>query len=159
MRDVFAGRVRKIRDLLPFAGIGADIITGFPGETEADFEDTYSFLTDMPLSYLHVFSYSERPGTAAVALSPKVLPHEKDLRSKRLSRLSDDKTAWFCNINVGRTVPVLFEYATNGNIVSGFSGNYIRAEHPLLPDLPGQIRLVRLKEISQSGNMIVELTD
>jgi len=157
-REVFAGRVEKIRKILPFAGIGADIITGFPGETDADFEDTFNFLNSLPLSYLHVFSYSERPGTIAEKMPLKISSHDKDLRSKRLSRLSDDKTLAFCKENINREAMVLFEHAGD-ELVAGFTENYIRAEHPMREDLPGRIKRVLLREISSSGNMTVELTD
>jgi threonylcarbamoyladenosine tRNA methylthiotransferase MtaB len=158
-RELFAGRVNKIRDNLPFAGIGADIITGFPGETDEEFEDTFTFLDGMPLSYLHVFTYSERPGTVAENLPLKIPAAVKEMRSKRLSALSEDKTTIFCNRNVNRVATVLFERAVAGEIVAGFTENYIRAEHPLIDGLTGQIRKVLLKCISPSGNMTAELTD
>ncbi|MGD0582792.1 MAG: tRNA (N(6)-L-threonylcarbamoyladenosine(37)-C(2))-methylthiotransferase MtaB [Bacteroidales bacterium] len=158
-RELFAGRIDKIKEILPFAGIGADIITGFPGETDAEFEDTFAFLAAMPLSYLHVFSYSERPGTAAETMPTKVSATDKDVRNKRLSMLSDDKTTSFCNKNIDRVASVLFERAGTSGLVAGFTENYIRAEHPLIEGLPGQIRKVVLKGISASGNMTAELTD
>jgi threonylcarbamoyladenosine tRNA methylthiotransferase MtaB len=158
-REVFAGRVEKIREILPFAGIGADIITGFPGETDIDFEDTFNFLNSLPLSYLHVFSYSDRPGTAAEKIPLKVSSAYKDIRSKRLSGLSDDKTLAFCRENINREAMVLFEHAGTDGLVAGFTENYIRAEHPLNDNLPGNIRRVLLKEISSSGNMTAELID
>jgi len=158
-RDVFAGRVEKIRKILPLAGIGADIITGFPGETEADFEDTWSFLESLPLSYLHVFSYSDRPGTVAEKMDFKVSASDKDLRRKSLTRLSDYKTVAFCRENMGREAMVLFEHESPDGLAAGFTENYIRAEHPRIDGLAGTIRKVLLKEISSSGNMTAELTD
>jgi threonylcarbamoyladenosine tRNA methylthiotransferase MtaB len=158
-REAFAGRVEKIRKMLPFAGIGADIITGFPGETDADFEDTWSFLESLPLSYLHVFSYSERPGTAAEKMDLKVSASDKDLRSKSLTKLSDHKTVTFCRENIGRKAMVLFEHEGPDGLAAGFTENYIRAEHPRIEGLAGTIRKVLLKEISSSGNMTAELTD
>lgn len=158
-REVFAARIEKIRNIVPFAGIGADVIIGFPGETDADFEDTLGFLEDMPLSYLHVFSYSERPGTVAENLPLKVSPAEKEIRSRRLSQLSDEKTIAFCRANINRKVSVLFEHGGTGDLVAGFTENYIRAEHPRIDGLSGQIKKVILKEISPSGNMTAELTN
>jgi threonylcarbamoyladenosine tRNA methylthiotransferase MtaB len=158
-REVFAERVDKIKKTLPFAGIGADVITGFPGETDKDFEDTFSFLNSLPLSYLHVFSYSERPGTVAEKMSGKVSSADKDLRSKSLSRLSDNKTLSFCAENINREAMVLFEHAGADGLAAGFTGNYIRAEHRMTADLQGRIRRVLLTGISSSGNMTVELID
>jgi threonylcarbamoyladenosine tRNA methylthiotransferase MtaB len=158
-RELFAGRVEKIREMMPFAGIGADIITGFPGETDVEFEDTFRFLEDMPLSYLHVFSFSERPGTAAALMPLKVGSAEKVIRSKRLNSLSEVKTINFCNDNINRAAKVLFEHEGNSDIAAGFTENYIRAEHPRTEGLPGQIRRVILKGISSTGNMTAELTD
>ncbi len=158
-REAFAGRVERIKEILPYAGIGADIITGFPGETMAEFEDTLGFLNGLPLSYLHVFSYSERPGTAAAKMDNKVPAYEKDIRSKTLSGLSDDKTAAFCRENEGREAMVLFEHDGPEGIAAGFTENYIRAEHPRIPGLSGTIRRVLLEGISSSGNMTVKLTD
>ena len=97
-RDVFAARVKKVREKLPFAGIGADVIVGFPGESVSDFEDTYSFLEEMPLSYLHVFTFSERPDTVAEKLPAKVSHSEKEIRSKRLIALSEKKNLEFIKI-------------------------------------------------------------
>ena len=82
-RDLFAGRIKLIKENIPFAGIGADVIIGFPGENESDFTDTYNFLKDLPLSYLHVFPFSERPGTIAVALPDKVTHQEKEIKKQK----------------------------------------------------------------------------
>ena len=158
-REVFAERVGKIKELMPFAGIGADVITGFPGETGAEYEDTYDFIKSLPLSYLHVFSYSERPGTPAATMPLKVAPGEKDIRSRRLSVLSDEKTTEFCRLNMGRIASVLFETTVTDNILEGFTGNYIRAELPATEGVAGEIRSVKLTGFSSSGNMTSSLTD
>lgn len=159
MREVFEGRVNRIREILPYAGIGADVITGFPGETDPDFEDTFSFISGLPLSYLHVFSYSERPGTVAESLPFKIDPVEKEIRSKRLSLLSDEKTLWFYSLNTGREAKILFEHSPDGKFLAGFTGNYIRAEHPFEKSLEGAIRKGILSGISGSGNMKIELSE
>ena len=130
-RTVFGDRIRMIRKLIPYAGIGADVIVGFPGEEQNDFEDTYAFLNALPLSYLHVFTFSERPGTVAEKLTGKVSPAEKAARSRSLISLSERKAMEFCQLNIGQTTDVLFEHARIGGVISGFSSNYIKVEHPL----------------------------
>ena len=156
-RELFASRVDKIRNGMPYAGIGADIIAGFPGESESDFEETFSFLEKMPLSYLHVFSFSERPGTVAQTLPLKVAPAEKEIRSKRLIRLSEDKNLKFNELNINRITDVLFERSGAENLITGFTGNYIRVEYPRKNLLAGEIKKVRLTGLADSGNMTIEL--
>jgi threonylcarbamoyladenosine tRNA methylthiotransferase MtaB len=156
-KETFTGRVTKIKELMPLAGIGADVIVGFPGETDADFEDTFNFIEDTPLSYLHVFSYSERTDTAAESLPLKVSYDTKELRSKRLIQLSSDKNLDFKKININQKASVLFENAKHLNMVTGFTDNYLRVEHPLNEDLTGRIRRVIITGIADSGNMIVKL--
>jgi threonylcarbamoyladenosine tRNA methylthiotransferase MtaB len=158
-REVFSGRVKMIRDWIPSAGIGADVIVGFPGETEADFEETYSFLESLSLSYLHVFPFSERPGTIAEILPGKVTHSEKESRSKRLISLSGLKNREFLEKNCGKLAEVLFERTKNNGMISGFTGNYIRVEHPWQAELAEQVKKVRLKNILPSGKMNVELID
>lgn len=146
-REIFSERVQKIREVLPLAGIGADVIVGFPGETEEDFEDTYQFIEGLPLSYLHVFSFSDRPGTIAAAMTEKV-PHEvKDSRSKRLSGLSQEKSIKFHLENEGLVTSVLFEKARVNGSVNGFTPNYIKVEHPWNSKLAGNIVEVQLKNL------------
>jgi threonylcarbamoyladenosine tRNA methylthiotransferase MtaB len=158
-REVFAGRVELIKRMIPSAGIGADVITGFPGETETDFEETFNFLEDLPLSYLHVFPFSVRQGTTAESLPGKVSHAEKELRSKRLLSLSERKSSEFRKINCGQIADVLFEKVKSRGMISGFTGNYIRVEYPWNAELAGQIRQVRLTGISPSGKMDIELID
>lgn len=156
-RELFAEKVEKIKSLMPFAGFGADVIVGFPGETASDFEDTFSFLENIPLSYLHVFSYSERPGTAAQNLSFKVSPEDKETRSKRLIHLSEGKKMKFNNLNINQVTNVLFERSKKDGMITGLTENYIRVEYPWQNRLAGQVIKVRLTGISSSGNMTVEL--
>lgn len=158
-RELFASRVARIREIIPFAGIGADVITGFPGETEEDFNDTFHFLSDMPLSYLHVFTFSERPDTVAANLPGKVSHAEKERRSRILSELSSQKQEDFKIQNIGRITDVLFERARTDGYATGFSSNYLRVEYPWNSRLAGTIRKVELKAISESGRMTAELTD
>jgi len=156
-RELFAERVERILNLMPFAGLGADVIVGFPGETESDFEDTCSFLEGIPLSYLHVFPYSERPGTAAQALPLKIEPGEKNKRSKQLIQLSDDKSYRFNTMNINQITNVLFERSKIEAMITGFTENYIRVEYPWQKSLAGQIRNVRLTGISPAGKMTLEI--
>ncbi len=159
LREVFAERVSRIKEKLPFAGIGADVIVGFPGETDTDFEDTWSFLKDLPLSYLHVFTYSERPGTDARNLPGKVSRRVSEERSKKLISLSDLKKQEFFNLNKGRLENVLFERKRTNGMIDGFTGNYIKVEHPWMPELTGQIKKVKLTGASAHGKMSVEIVD
>ena len=156
-RDKFVSKVLMVREMLPLAGIGADVIVGFPGETEADFEDTYSFLEQTPLSYLHVFPFSERPGTVAVTIPGKVTIKEKEARSKKLITLSKAKSLDFYMMNIGQTTNVLFEATRSDGFITGFTANYIRVEYPWQSKLAGQIKKVRLTGISQTGRMSIEL--
>jgi threonylcarbamoyladenosine tRNA methylthiotransferase MtaB len=158
-RKIFEERVRMIRKELPYAGIGADIIVGFPGESEADFEDTLSFVNDLPLSYLHVFSFSERPDTVAESLPDKVQPSDKVRRSRILIALSERKAMEFNQLNLGQTTDVLFEKTRVDGFITGFSSNYIRVEYPWQAGLGGLIKKVKLNGISSSGRMNIELTD
>jgi threonylcarbamoyladenosine tRNA methylthiotransferase MtaB len=156
-RDVFASRVKMVLDKIPYAGIGADVIAGFPGESDTDFEDAYSFLEDQPLSYLHVFTFSERPDTIATNLPSKVPYKIKEERSKRLIALSQKKNIIFNKLNIGQITNVLFEKTYSEGLINGFTSNYIKVEYPWESKLAGQIRKVRLINISPTGNMLAEL--
>jgi threonylcarbamoyladenosine tRNA methylthiotransferase MtaB len=153
----FALRVEKIKKMIPMAGIGADVIVGFPGETESDFRETYSFIEMMPLSYLHVFSYSQRPGTAAVSMPGAVSHSEKETRSKSLTSLSESKHMYFSRMNIGEVSEVLFEKTKSDGLVTGFTGNYLRVEHPWKSKLAGKVAKVRITGISDSGRLSVDL--
>lgn len=158
-RSQFASRVSFIKQCLPLAGIGADVITGFPGETAGDFSDTMLFLDDLPLSYLHVFTYSGRPATVAESLPGKIVPAEAERRSKMLMSLSERKHEEFMKLNTGRETSVLFERTRSGESASGFSSNYIRVEAPWDPTLAGAIKNVTLKNILPNGRMSAEFID
>lgn len=156
-RDVFADRVKKLSQRVPFVGIGADVIVGFPGESAADFEDTYSFLEEMPLSYLHVFSFSERPGTIAEKLPAKVPYKDKELRHNKLTVLSGTKNIGFNKLNIGQITNVLFEKNRTDGLITGFTSNYIRVEYPWQSKLAGRIKRVKLNSITPTGRMSIEL--
>jgi threonylcarbamoyladenosine tRNA methylthiotransferase MtaB len=158
-RDLFKSRLMTIREKLPFAGIGADIIVGFPGESDYDFEDSYDFIDEMPLSYLHVFNYSERPGTSALKLPGKVPYSVREHRSKRLISLSGDKHLEFCKLNIGRVSNVLFEQTRRDGMITGLTENYIRVEYPWKASLAGRIKRVRLTGISTTCRITSELID
>jgi threonylcarbamoyladenosine tRNA methylthiotransferase MtaB len=156
-RDLFEERIRLISKEIPLAGIGADVIVGFPGESDNDFEDTFSFLGEMQLSYLHVFNFSERPGTPAEKMPGKIPFRTREKRSKRLLSLSAEKHLEFCKQNIGHTAEVLFEHTRHEGMITGFTGNYLRAEYPWETSLAGNVKKVRLMGISGSGRMTAEL--
>ena len=158
-REVFAGRVNMIREILPSAGIGADVIVGFPGETSADFEETFSFIEQLPLTYLHVFTFSERPGTVAAGLEGKVPNSAKEIRSKRLIALSEKKHLGFISQNIGTETEVLFEKNRIAGMITGFTSNYLKVEHPWQAKLAGNIRKARLTGTSHDGRITIELTN
>jgi threonylcarbamoyladenosine tRNA methylthiotransferase MtaB len=156
-RELFARRTKIIRGKIPLAGIGADLITGFPGESEKDFDDTYNFLDDLPITYLHVFSFSERPGTPAAEMSAKVPFKVKESRTRRLIELSGKKHIEFCQMNTGQKSRVLFEQTNDKGMITGFTENYIRAELKWDDRLCGSINDVLLTGINPSGRMAARL--
>jgi threonylcarbamoyladenosine tRNA methylthiotransferase MtaB len=158
-REIFSSRVTSVLHTIPSAGIGADVIVGFPGELDSDFEDTYSFLDSIPLSYLHVFTFSERPGTIAEQLPGKVSFTDKENRSKRLIALSKKKNIIFNKLNTGQVTNVLFESTRNEGLITGFTSNYIRVEYPWEARLAGQVKRVRLIKNAPSGRMDIELIE
>jgi threonylcarbamoyladenosine tRNA methylthiotransferase MtaB len=158
-REVFSDRIKVIKDFIPGAGIGADVIVGFPGESAGDFGETYDFLEGLPLSYLHVFTFSERPGTVAFSLPGKVSFEEKESRSKKLLSLSKQKHYAFLTQNLGNEESVLFEHTKSAGMISGYTGNYIRVEHPWQSALAGEVKKVRLTDIAHNDRMNIELID
>lgn len=129
-RDVFAHKVRLIKSLMPDAFIGVDVMVGCRGETPECFADSYSFIESLPVTQLHVFPYSERPGTAALRISYKVSDKDKKERVHSLLKLSDEKTQAFYAAHIGQEAEVLFEKAAHGKAMHGFTRNYIRVELP-----------------------------
>lgn len=126
--ELYMQRVSKIKELMPHACIGVDVIVGFPGESLADFQVTYDFLDELPVSYFHVFTYSERPNTPAAEMGDKVSVGERRRRNKLLRELSEKKKAAFYKQFEGDTRPVLFEKSTTPGMMSGYTDNYIRIE-------------------------------
>jgi threonylcarbamoyladenosine tRNA methylthiotransferase MtaB len=153
----FAKIVEKIRNQVPYAGVGADVIVGFPGENEIDFEATRLFLENQPLSYLHVFSYSPRPGTIAAALPGAVTHATKEKRSKTLIDLSESKHLEFSQMNIDEQAEVLFETTKNEGMITGFTENYLRVESPWQSKLAGEVIKVRIAGIAESGRLTVDI--
>ena len=152
-RQLFADKVHAIKAAMPDAFIGVDVMVGCRGETPECFEETYSFIDGLPVTQLHVFPYSERPGTAALKI-PYVVPGgEKKVRSKRLLDLSDAKTHAFYAQHIGTEAEVLFEKSTRGRAMHGFTKNYIRVElsaADALAAYDNQLLRVRLGDFNRS---------
>ena len=149
--QLFADKIHRIKALMPDAFIGVDVMVGCRGETPECFEETYTFLNDLDVTQLHVFPYSERPGTSALSIPYVVSDKDKKLRSKRLLDLSDEKTEAFYRQHIGQEAEVLFEKATRGRAMHGFTRNYIRVELPAKdadPALDNQLVKVRLGELT-----------
>jgi threonylcarbamoyladenosine tRNA methylthiotransferase MtaB len=150
-RELYADRIAKIRSLLPHACIAADVITGFPGETNEDFEDTYKFLEQLDISYMHVFTYSKRDNTLAAKMASIIPDKEKKERSSRLHYLSEEKKQAFYLQNKGRVVSVLFESDNSMGFMHGFSENYIKVKMPYNPAYVNQVVKVKLENLTVDG--------
>jgi threonylcarbamoyladenosine tRNA methylthiotransferase MtaB len=148
LTEVYTNRVERMLSHIPDAGIGADVIVGFPGESNELFEDTYKYLTDLPVTYFHVFSYSERPNTPASGFVQKIDPYIKAERSKRLHKLSDQKRCDFYHRFIGITVPVLFESVNSNGSVSGLTEEYMRVDVKSIMHITNKILDVTIQEAS-----------
>ena len=151
---LFASKIQKIRELMPDAFIGVDVIVGTRGETESCFEDAYRFIEELDVTQLHVFSYSERPGTQALKIEHVVSSQEKHLRSQRLLELSEAKTHAFYARHIGQVQLVLLEHAKPGMPMHGFTPNYIRVEVPQDNALDNQILPIRLDTFNVDGTAL-----
>lgn len=158
-RELYADRVERIKSAMPHACIGADVIVGFPGESEADFLETYRFINDLNISYLHVFPYSERNNTPASVMEGSVPREERSRRSNMLHILSEKKRRKFYEDNVGRVARALFENREEDNKMSGFTENYIRVTARFDPLAINEIRSVKLTGVSPEGSMEVIETE
>ena len=150
-RQLFADKIHRIKELMPEAFIGVDVMVGCRGETPECFEETYDFLNGLDVTQLHVFPYSERPGTSALSIPYVVSEKDKKLRAKRLLDLSDEKTIAFYQQHIGQEAEVLFEKATRGRMMHGFTKNYIRVElsaKDANAALDNQLVKVRLGELT-----------
>ncbi|MFT6500941.1 MAG: threonylcarbamoyladenosine tRNA methylthiotransferase MtaB [Crocinitomicaceae bacterium] len=152
-RSVFADRVKAIKKFSPDACIGVDVIVGFPGETDEDFMETVDFIKDLDVSYLHVFTYSERANTGAIKLGDPVPMNIRKQRSKQLHILSDKKKRAFYETNIGKSGIVLFENEDNGGVMHGFTENYVKVKIPFNPSLSNTFQKVTLDEIDRDGVM------
>ena len=146
---LFASKVKKIKEVMPDAFIGVDVIVGTRGETEEYFEEAYQFIAGLDVTQLHVFSYSERPGTQALKIDYVVSPEEKHQRSQRLLALSDEKTQAFYARHIGQTMSVLMEKSKAGTPMHGFTENYIRVEVEADNSLDNQVINVRLGDFNE----------
>ncbi len=157
LRDLYRDRVTAIKNLMPDCCIGVDVIVGFPGESDDDFLDTYQFINQLDVSYLHVFTYSERPNTLASEIADAVPQDKRAERSQMLRTLSEKKRRIFYEQFEGRTTRVLFENDLEAGKIHGFTGNYIRVGVPADKDLVNGIYDVMLKSVSPSGVMAGEV--
>ena len=155
-RELYVDRVNQIKRLMPDACVGVDVIVGFPGETDQHFLDTYLFLVDLPVSYLHVFSYSERPNTPAAEMNNQIPKTIKNKRSKMLRALSAKKRYAFYESQLKKTKIILFEAENKEGYIQGFTENYVKVRMPWDPALQNQTRSATLAEIDQKG--MVRLT-
>ena len=156
-RELFADRVRKIKSLMPNCMIAADVIVGFPGETEEQFMDTYEFIKGIDITYTHVFSYSDRPGTIASKMQDKVPPNIIRDRSHKLHELSDRKKQKFYLENKGNIYNVLFESDNDNGFMHGFTENYIRVKFPYNSKFINKIIKVKLLQLETDGIFTLEL--
>ena len=152
-RELYVDRVNQIKRLMPDACIGVDVIVGFPGETDQHFLDTYTFLVDMPVSYLHVFSYSERPNTIAAKMKNQLSKKIKNKRSKMLRGLSAKKRHAFYESQLQKTKTILFEAENKEGYIEGFTENYVKVRMPWDPALQNQTKSATLTEIDKGGMM------
>jgi threonylcarbamoyladenosine tRNA methylthiotransferase MtaB len=157
LRELFAEKISQIKEITPDAFIGVDVIVGFPGETDEDFNDTYTFLENLDISFLHVFSYSVRPDTPAAAMDKKVSPKQIATRSVALHQLSDKKHRAFYEKFLGTSRKVLFESTNSHGFMHGFTDNYIKVEIPYDKNLRNKTVLTTLVQFSKSGNIIGNL--
>jgi threonylcarbamoyladenosine tRNA methylthiotransferase MtaB len=156
-RELYASRVAKIKQVMPDCCIGVDVIVGFPGETREDFVDTYNFLNDLDVSYLHVFTYSERENTPAAEMSGTVPGSTRADRSKMLHILSEKKRRAFYETQLNKTDEVLFEGDIKEGFMHGFTRNYVKVKAKYDPILVNEIKSVYLTAISSDGD--VEITE
>lgn len=155
-REVYTDRVNKIREVMPHACIGVDVIVGFPGETDAHFLETYNFLNELDISYLHVFTYSERDNTEAAAMENVVPMNVRSKRSKMLRGLSVKKRRAFYESQIGTNRTVLFEGENKEGYIHGFTENYVKVKTPWNPELVNTLHEINLTRIDEDGSVRME---
>jgi threonylcarbamoyladenosine tRNA methylthiotransferase MtaB len=156
MRELYTERVAKIREVMPHACIGVDVIVGFPGETDEHFLETYHFLNDLDISYLHVFTYSERDNTEAVEMDGVVPMNVRSKRSKMLRGLSVKKRRAFYETQIGTNRVVLFESENKEGYIHGFTENYVKVKTPWNPELVNTLHNIQLTKIDEDGSVRME---
>jgi threonylcarbamoyladenosine tRNA methylthiotransferase MtaB len=152
--EVFANRVKKVKNLLPNACVAADVIVGFPGEADEDFEHTFHFIDMLPVSYLHVFTYSDRPEAKANQFSHKVPAKTKKTRSEKLHELGEKKASLFHQENMELTHRVLWEATKSKGFLHGFTENYIQVKTNFTSDRFNKIEEIKLGSSDQQGNFL-----
>ena len=158
-KELYEDRIRYIQSKINDVCIGVDVIVGFPGETESDFQETYNFLLNLDISYLHVFSYSERDNTEASNMLNPVPKNVRFQRSKMLRSLSEKKRRIFYNSQINRVRPVLFESENKHGYIYGYTDNYIKVRHPWNPKLSNKIVQAKLMEIDNDGFVRIKLSE
>jgi threonylcarbamoyladenosine tRNA methylthiotransferase MtaB len=156
LRELYEDRVNSIKMKMPHCCIGVDVIVGFPGETEDDFLETYQFLNGLDVSYLHVFTYSERENTPAASMHGSVSTTKRVERSRMLHILSDKKRRKFYEDNLGKEFTVLFENDVENGLMHGFTENYVRVVAKYDPVLINELKKIKLLQINQQGTVDVE---
>jgi len=151
LSNLYVDRVKRIKEVMPHACIGVDVIVGFPGETDEHFLETYNFLNELDISYLHVFTYSERDNTVAAEMEGVVPKNVRSKRSKMLRGLSAKKRRAFYESQIGTTRTVLFEGENKSGYIHGFTENYVKVKAPWNPDLINTLQQVELSEIDADG--------
>lgn len=159
MRELYVDRVSKIKTVMPHACIGVDVIVGFPGETDEHFLETYNFLNELDISYLHVFTYSERDNTAAANLENVVPKNVRSKRSKMLRGLSVKKRRAFYESQIGSLRTALFEGENKEGYIHGFTENYVKVKTPWNPNLVNTLHQVELSEIDEDGLVRFEFSE
>ncbi|RGN50470.1 MULTISPECIES: tRNA (N(6)-L-threonylcarbamoyladenosine(37)-C(2))-methylthiotransferase MtaB [unclassified Bacteroides] len=152
--ELFASKIRKIKEIMPDAFIGVDVIVGTRGETDEYFESAYDFINGLDVTQLHVFSYSERPGTQALKIDYVVTPEKKHERSQRLLALSEEKTRAFYAKHIGQTMEVLLEKPKPGAMMHGFTKNYIRVEVDGDHSLDNKLVQVKLGDFNEDSTAL-----
>lgn len=152
--ELYVNRVAKIKTLMPHACIGVDVIVGFPGETQADFLDTYTFLNELDISYLHVFTYSERVNTTAYKMEGRVPGSQRAERSRMLHILSEKKRRFFYEQHIGKTYQVLFEAEQYKGFMHGFTDNYIKVKVAYDPLLVNEMSFVDLLQLNPEDGTV-----
>ena len=158
-REIYVERVNKIREVMPHACIGVDVIVGFPGESDEFFLETYNFLSNLDISYLHVFTYSERDNTEAAAMGNVISANVRAKRSKMLRGLSVKKRRAFYESQIGSNRTVLFESENKEGYIHGFTENYVKVKTPWNPELVNTLQNINLTRIDDDGSVRIEILD